>query len=145
MSSNSYSHSIIRFPQTGIFSKETAQRPICCARVPSVAQRQSLGTGPRERRSSQPVFPLGKEINRQFAGNAHWAEPAPLFVIGRAQSTKVKLCFLPQGKPQLVFSLGKKIQFHFGGLGRALSTKESCISSRSRLYHLGVSQAQKVR
>ena len=40
------------------------------------------------------VFPLGKEINRhcnvaQFAGNAHWAEPLPLFV-HRAHPTPLK-------------------------------------------------------
>ena len=56
----------------------------------SVTQRQSVGFGAemsRVRNSlgfGSTVFPLGKENNRhckvlQFARNAHWAEPSPLF------------------------------------------------------------------
>ena len=64
----------------------------------SVAQRQSVGLGSRgpgfETRPLPSGFPLGKKISRhcqvaQFAGNAHWAEPSPLFA-HRARPTSLK-------------------------------------------------------
>ena len=57
----------------------------------------------------------------EFAGNAHWAEPSPLFA-HRARPIPLK-----RKNEYLVLALG-------GG---------NCSSGYSRLYRLGVSQAQK--
>ena len=87
-----------------------------------------------ETRLSPLDFLLGKEFNRhcyvtQFAGNAHWADPHPCSLIGRAQvnsSERTSTLCLHSRTPELVPCAG------------------NCTSS-SRLYRLGVRRLKELR